>query len=126
MSSRRFVKIILFRSGTLSAVSTLVWSLIPYIHLWGILHPKYFVSADAPLLAKPVQDFSPELSTSNPAALKSARTGLHSVDQQKISDNECAALDEEQREELTMESHKWDEARKYEQEAFTFDDDAAE
>jgi hypothetical protein len=39
------------------------------------LHPKYLVPADAPLLAKPVQDFSPELSTSNPAELKSARTG---------------------------------------------------
>jgi hypothetical protein len=56
---------------------------------------KYFVLADAPLLAKPVQDFSPELSTSNPSELKSARTGnLRSVDQQEISENECAVLDE--------------------------------
>jgi hypothetical protein len=91
------------------------------------LLPKYFVLADAPLLAKPVQDFSPELSTPNPAGLKSARTGnLHSVDQQEITDNECAALDEVQREELVMASRKWDEAMKYEPEEFTFDDDAAE
>jgi hypothetical protein len=89
------------------------------------LLPKYFVLADAPLLAKPVQNFSPELSTPNPAALKSAWTGnLRSVAQQELSHNECAPLDKEHREARVMESRKWDAVRKDEREEFAdFDDD---
>jgi hypothetical protein len=54
------------------------------------------------------------------------KMGSRSANQQGLSHNECAALDGVQREELVMASHKWDEARKYEQEEFTFDDDAFE
>jgi hypothetical protein len=72
MFSRRFVRIILFPSGTLPAVSTLVWNLIPTFICGASLHPKYFVPADAPLLAKPVQNVSPEVSQ----RFKTSATGL--------------------------------------------------
>jgi hypothetical protein len=53
------------------------------------------------------------------------KTGNRSADQQEVT-NVQFVVDEVQREELTVESHKWDESRKYEQEEFTFDDDADE
>jgi hypothetical protein len=90
----------------------------------AITMPKLLLSTNASALAEPVHSLSVEVLTQTSADVKLApNSDPPSTNPQPSTDEEPLAPDEEERERCVLESRKWDEARKDEQEFYgDFDD----